>query len=53
MVYGSWDMEHDRHNFYVILDYVLPFLPPKNLENQNLEKMKQHLEILSFYTSAP
>ena len=52
MVYGSWDMERDRHNFcHFGLFFAL--LHPNNLENQNLEKMKQHLEILSFYTSAP
>ena len=34
MMYGSWDMEHGRHNF-VILDCFLPFLDP---ENQNFQK---------------
>ena len=33
MMYGSWDMEHDRQNFY----------PPNNPENQNFEKMKKIL----------
>ena len=37
---GSWDMECDRRIF-VILDYFLPFYPPNNPGNQNIEKMKQ------------
>ena len=41
MMYDSWDMEHDRQNFFVILDHFLPFYPPKNLKNQNFEKMKK------------
>ena len=46
-------MEHDRQNFFVILDHFLPFSPTNNLKNQNFEKMKKHLEISSFYTSVP
>ena len=42
MMYGSWDMEHDR--FFVILDYFLPFYPPKNPKNQTFEKMKKTRE---------
>ena len=34
-------MEHNRQNFFVILDYFLPFYPLKNLQNQNFEKMKK------------
>ena len=37
MIYGSWDMEHDGQNFFVILDLFCP----KNLKNQNFEKMKK------------
>ena len=37
---GSWDMECDRRIF-VILDYFLPFYPPNNPGNQNIEKMKE------------
>ena len=50
MMYGSWDIEHNRENFFVILDHFLPFYPAKNQKNQNFEKLKKHLEILSFYT---
>ena len=39
--------------FFVILSHFLPFQPPDNSENQNFEKMKKHLQILSFYTLAP
>ena len=43
MMYGSWDMEYNRQTH----------LPPKNLKNQNFEKMKKRLETLSFYTCVP
>ena len=42
MMYGSWDMEHDRHNFLSLFGYVLLFYAPNNLENQNFEKMKKY-----------
>ena len=41
MMYGSWVMEHNRHNFFVILDYFLPFYSPNHLPNQNFEKNKK------------
>ena len=34
--YGAQQAE-----FFVILDYFLPFCPLKNLQNQNFEKMKK------------
>ena len=40
MMYGSWDIEHDRQDF-VILDHFLPFYPPNNPKNQNFEKVKK------------
>ena len=36
-------------DFFIILDHFLPFYPPNNPKNQNFEKLKKHLEILSFY----
>ena len=62
IMYDSWDMEHDRQNFFRILDHFLPFytafssppIPPYNPETQRikiLKKWKKHLEISSFYTS--
>ena len=52
MMYGSWDMECDRHNFFVILDYFLPFFPLITQKIKILKKWKKkHLEI-SFYTSS-
>ena len=41
MMYGSWDMEHDRHNFLSFWTVVLPFCPPMDPENQNLKKMEK------------
>ena len=38
--YGSLDMEHNRHNFFVILDHFLPFYH-NNPKNQDFEKMKK------------
>ena len=40
MMYSSWDTADDRQ-FFVILDYFLPFYPSSNLENQNFEKIKK------------
>ena len=40
MTYGSWDMEHDRQDFFVILDHFLHFYPSNNPKNQDFEKMK-------------
>ena len=51
MMYGSWDMKCDRHNFFIILDHLFPFYPPP-LNNPKiifLKKMKNCLEISSFY----
>ena len=39
-MYGSCYMEHDWENFFVILDYFLPFYPTNNPKNRNFEKMK-------------
>ena len=52
MMYDSWDMENDPHNF-AILDHFLLFYPSNNSENQDFEKRKKYLNILSFYTSVP
>ena len=50
MIYGFWDMKHNRQIFFVILGQFLPFYPTSNPKNQNFEK-KKHLKILSFYKS--
>ena len=42
-----------KDRIFVILGHFLPFYPTNNLQNQNFEKMKKHLEISSFYTSVP
>ena len=54
MMYGSWDMEHDRHKFFhcwTFLHFNPP--PPSPLTTQKikiLKKWKKHLEISPFYT---
>ena len=50
MIYGFWDVKHNRQIFFVILGQFLPFYPTSNPKNQNFEK-KKHLKILSFYKS--
>ena len=52
MMYGSWDMEWETHNFLSFWAIFCPFTPtPNDPENQNFEKKwKKCLEILSFYT---
>ena len=41
MMYGSWDMQCDKRNIFVILDCFFPFYLPMNQENQNFETMKK------------
>ena len=66
MMYGSWDKEHDRQNFFSIWTILCPFTPLttqkikiKKMKKQKQKKTKKtktnkkHLEILSFYTSMP
>ena len=52
MMYDSWDIMHNR--VFVILGHFLPFDPPKNLKNQNFEKMTKKPEdiiILHLHTT--
>ena len=52
MMYGSWDMKHDRQIFFVILGHFLPFYLNKNPKIKILKKWKKkYLEISLFYTS--
>ena len=46
--YGAWWTK-----FFIILDHFLDFYPPNYPRNQNFEKWKHHLEILSLYTYVP
>ena len=45
-MYGSWDIECNRQNFFVILDHFFLFNPPNKPENQNLEKWKKPSDII-------
>ena len=49
MMYGSWDMEHNRE-FFLILDHFWPSYPPNN--PANLQNMKKCLVISFFYPCA-
>ena len=53
VIYGSWDMKCNWHNFLVILGHFLPFYHPTFPKNENIKKMKKTLNISSFYTSVP
>ena len=52
MIYSYWDIEENILKL-VILSSFLPFYPPKKLKNLNFEKLKNLLEISSFYTYVP
>ena len=41
MMYGSWDMKCNWHNFFVILDHFLPFYPPNSPKNENIKNEKK------------
>ena len=53
IMYGSWDMERDRQNFFVILDYFLPFHPLTTQKIKIKKKWRKILEILLFCTRLP
>ena len=52
MMYGSWDIKCKRQ-ILLSLCHFLPFDSPNNPKNQNFEKIKKPLHILSFYTCEP
>ena len=41
MMYGSWDIERNGHNFLSFWTVFLPFYPHNNPKNQNVEKLKK------------
>ena len=53
--HGAWFLRYgaQQTEFINILDHFLPFYHWNNPDNQNFEKMKNILEILSFYTFSP
>ena len=51
MMYGSWDIECDRHNFLSFWTIFCPFTPLTTQKIKILKIWKKHLKILSFYTS--
>ena len=52
MIYSPWDIEQNILKL-VTLCYFLFFYPPKNPKNEKFEKIKNLLEISSFYTCVP
>ena len=53
MMYGSWDMERDRQNCFVILGHFWLFTPVTTEKIKICKIWKKCLEITSYYTSAP
>ena len=37
-MYGPWNMDRNRHSFFVIFGHFFPFYPINYLKNQNLKK---------------
>ena len=53
MIYGSWDIEHDRQNFLSFWTIFMSFYPLKTQKIKILKNWKKYLEVSSFYTNAP
>ena len=51
MMYGFWDMEHNRQNVLSFWTIFCPFTPLWTQKIKILEKWNKSLETLSFYTS--
>ena len=49
LMYGSWDMEHNRQNFLSFWTVFCPFTPLWTQKIKILKKWKKYLKILSFY----
>ena len=41
MIYGSWDIKHNGHNFLSFWTFFCPFAPLTTPKNENFEKMKK------------
>ena len=52
MMYVSWDMKWNRHNFLSFLTIFCPFTPLATQKIKILKNWTKLLEILSFYTCA-
>ena len=50
MVYCSWDMEHDKCNYFSFWDIFCPFTPLTAQKIKISKKWKKQLEISSFYS---
>ena len=52
-MYGSWDMEHDKHNLLSSWAIFCCFTPRRTWRIKILKKWKKHMEIKAFYTCVP
>ena len=53
IIYVSWDMERDRHNFLSFWAIFCPFTPLTTSKIKILKKKEKILKISSFYKSVP
>ena len=53
MMYGSWDMKHDRQKFLSLRTVFCPFTSLRTQKIRILKNWENHLELSSFYTSVP
>ena len=53
MMYGSWDMVHDRCNYFSFWAIFYPFTPLTARKIKILKKWKKKSEISSFYIHVP
>ena len=53
MMYSSWDMVHDRYNYFSFWDIFCTFTPLTAWKIKTLKKWKQHQKISSIYICAP
>ena len=53
MMYGSWDMEHNRQNFLLFWAIVCAFIPLTTVTIKILKKWKKNLKISPVYTCVP
>ena len=51
MMYGSWNMEHNRQNILLFWAFFCPLISLTTKKIKILKKWKKTLEIWSFYTS--
>ena len=47
IMYAFWDIEYNRHDFFVILAHFLPFYPTIDTENLKLDIILLHIRTIN------